>query len=105
MPSTGRPTEHSPLAAGVGGGPGRPAPIDRLTVPNGTVLMTSLQSGGELLKGIHRKDAPDNLAFIRAKASCSGLWVYKEDHTGVGILGALAKIAAAFLTLDGVCQA
>src|SRR5439155_1625006 len=80
-------------------------PINRLTVPNGTVLMTSLQSGGELLKDIHRKDAPYKLALIRAKASFSGLWVYKEDHTEVRILGALAKIAPAFLTLDGVCQA
>src|SRR2546428_536767 len=74
-------------------------PINRLTVPNGTVLMTSLQSGGELLKDIHRKDAPYKLALIRAKASFSGLWVYKEDHTEVRILGALAKIAPAFLTL------
>src|SRR5207249_4588891 len=31
-------------------------PINRLTVPNGTVLMTSIQSFGELLKDIHRKD-------------------------------------------------
>src|SRR2546426_701061 len=80
-------------------------PINRLTVPNGTVLMTSIQSGGELLRDIHRKDAPYKLALIRAKASFSGLWVYKEDHTEVRILGALAKIAPAFLTLDGVCQA
>ena len=48
----------------------------------------------ELLKDIHKKDAPYNLALIRAKASFSGLWVYKEDHTEARILGALAKIAA-----------
>src|SRR5256885_10162005 len=80
-------------------------PINRLTVPNGTVLMTSIQSFGELLKDIHRKDAPYKLALIRAKASFSGLWVYREDHTEVRILGALAKIAPAFLSLDGVSQA
>src|SRR5437867_3641579 len=80
-------------------------PINRLTVPNGTVLMTSLQSVGELLKDIHRRDAPYKLALIRAKASFSGLWVYKEDHTEVRVLGALAKIAPAFLSLDGVSQA
>src|SRR5437879_11688013 len=45
------------------------------------------------------------MALIRAKASFSGLWVYKEDHTEVRILGALAKIAPAFLSLDGVSQA
>ena len=80
-------------------------PINRLTIPNGTLLMTSLQPAAELLMDIHRKDAPYHLALIRAKASFSGLWVYKEDHTEVRILGALAKIAPAFLTLDGVCQA
>src|SRR2546427_12522535 len=67
--------------------------------------MTSIQSFGELLKDIHRKDAPYKLALIRAKASFSGLWVYREDHTEVRILGALAKIAPAVLSLDGVSQA
>src|SRR5215510_13819846 len=38
-------------------------PINRLTVPNGTLLMTSLQSADALLKDIHRKDAPYNLAL------------------------------------------
>src|SRR6185295_16329595 len=80
-------------------------PINKLTVPNGTVLMTSLQSYESLLKDIHKKDAPYKLALIRAKASFSGLWVYKEDHTEARILGALAKIAPSFLSLDAVCQA
>src|SRR5882672_6310487 len=80
-------------------------PINRLTVPNGTVLMTSLQSPEELLKDIHKKDAPYNLALIPAKASFSGLWVFKEDHTEARILGALAKIAPSFLTLDAVAEA
>jgi pyruvate ferredoxin oxidoreductase delta subunit len=80
-------------------------PINRLTVPNGTVLMTSLQPVGEILKDIHKKDTPYTLSLIRAKASFSGLWVYREDHTEVRVLGALAKIAPAFLSLDGVSQA
>ena len=80
-------------------------PINRLTVPNGTVLMTSLQSPEELLKDIHKKDAPYNLALIPAKASFSGLWVYKEDHTEARILGALAKLQPGFLSLDAVCAA
>src|SRR5438309_2341489 len=80
-------------------------PINRLTVPNGTLLMTSLQSYDSLLKDIHKKDAPYKLALIRAKASFSGLWVYREDHTEVRILGALAKIAPSFLTLQGVNEA
>src|SRR5215471_14094989 len=80
-------------------------PINRLTVPNGTLLMTSLQSYESLLKDIHKKDAPYKLALIRAKASFSGLWVYKEDHTEVRVLGALAKIAPRFLTLEAVGEA
>ena len=80
-------------------------PINKLTVPNGTVLMTSLQTFDSLLKDIHKKDAPYKLAVIRAKASFSGLWVHKEDHTEVRVLGALAKIAPHFLSLEGVAQA
>ena len=80
-------------------------PINRLTVPNGTVLMTSLQSPADLLKDIHKKDAPYNLTLIPAKASFSGLWVYKEDHTEARILGALAKLQPGFLSLDAVCAA
>jgi pyruvate ferredoxin oxidoreductase delta subunit len=80
-------------------------PINRLTVSNGTLLMTSLQSFETLLNDIHRKDASYRLGLLRAKASFSGLWVYKEDHTEVRILGALAKIAPAFLSLDAVSQA
>jgi pyruvate ferredoxin oxidoreductase delta subunit len=80
-------------------------PINRLTVPNGTVLMTSLQSFDDVLKDIHKKDAPWKLSLIRAKASFSGLWVYKEDHTEVRVLGAMARLAPQFLTLEAVCQA
>jgi pyruvate ferredoxin oxidoreductase delta subunit len=80
-------------------------PINRLTVSGGTVLMTSLQSADALLKDIHQKDAPYTLALLRAKASFSGLWVYREDHTEARILGALAAIKPEFLALDAVCQA
>ena len=41
-------------------------PINRLTVPNGTLLMTSLQSFDSLLQDIHKKDAPYKLALLRA---------------------------------------
>jgi len=80
-------------------------PINQLTLPNGTLLMTSLQPAEGLLKDIHKKDTPYNLALIRAKASFSGLWVFKEDHTEARILGALAKIQPGFLSLDAVCAA
>src|SRR5437667_8834890 len=80
-------------------------PINKLTVPNGTLLMTSIQPFDDLLGDIHKKDTPYTLALIRAKASFSGLWVYKEDNTEVRILGPLAKIAPSFLTLKAVAEA
>jgi pyruvate ferredoxin oxidoreductase delta subunit len=80
-------------------------PINRLTVASGTVLMTSLQRADDILKDIHQKDAPYTLALLRAKASFSGLWVYREDHTEARVLGALAAIKPEFLALDAVCQA
>jgi hypothetical protein len=49
--------------------------------------MTSLQRPEELLKDIHKKESPYNLALIPAKASFSGLWVFKEDHTEARVLG------------------
>jgi pyruvate ferredoxin oxidoreductase delta subunit len=80
-------------------------PINRLTLKNGAVLMTSLQRAEELLKDIHRKEDPYSLALIPAKASFSGLWVHREDHTEARILGALARIKPEFLSLDAVRQA
>src|SRR5437899_6887527 len=46
-------------------------PINRLTVPNGTVLMTSLQSFDDLLRDIHRKDAPYKPRHLSANAPVS----------------------------------
>jgi pyruvate ferredoxin oxidoreductase delta subunit len=80
-------------------------PINRLTLPHGTLLMTSLQTAEELLKDIHRKDEPYSLGLIPAKASFAGLWVYREDHTEARILGALARVKPEFLSLDAVKQA
>ena len=80
-------------------------PINRLTLPNGTLLMTSLQPADDLLRDIHKKDAPYALTLLRAKASFSGLWVYREDHTEARVLGALSRIKPDFLSLDAVCQA
>src|SRR5713101_1712697 len=67
-------------------------PINRLIKPGGTLIVTSMQDPDTIIGMTHRKDAPYTLTLIRAKASFSGLWVYKEDHTEVLILGALAKI-------------
>jgi pyruvate ferredoxin oxidoreductase delta subunit len=80
-------------------------PINRLTLRHGTLLMTSLQRAEELLEDIHRKDDPYSLALLPAKASFSGLWVHREDHTEARILGALARLKPEFLSLDAVREA
>ncbi len=67
-------------------------PINELTKPGGTVLVTSIQTPEELIEDMHVKDAPYNLAIVKGTKSFSGLWVYKDDHTDVRIMGALAKI-------------
>ena len=68
-------------------------PINRLLLPGGHLLVTSTRSSSELLRDIHKKDSPYHLWILPGKASFSGLWVFKEDHTEARALGALAKIA------------
>src|SRR3974377_2145075 len=68
-------------------------PINKLTRPGGTVLVTTMQAPEELLKDCHQRDAELNLAVLKGTASFSGLWVYKDDHTDVRVLGAIAKLA------------
>ena len=75
-------------------------PINELTVEGGTVLVTSIQSAGDLLEDVHVTDTPYNLAIVKGAKSFSGLWVYKDDHTDVRILGALAKVCPKLVGLE-----
>ncbi len=79
-------------------------PINKLTADGGTVLVPTTQSANKLIGTIHRKGAPYNLATIKGQASFSGLWVFKDDHTDVRLLGALAKIAPHVITLDAILE-
>ncbi len=77
-------------------------PINRLTKPGGTVLVTSKEPPENLIPMIHQKDAPYNLAIVKGIPSFSGLLVYKDDHTDVRILGAIAKLLPELVSLDSV---
>ncbi|MBI2871945.1 MAG: (4Fe-4S)-binding protein [Chloroflexi bacterium] len=79
--------------------------INALTKENGTLIVTSKQTPESLLEDIHRTDTPYNLAILSGPASFSGLWVYKDDHTDVRILGALAKVLPGLVGLESYCQA
>ena len=77
-------------------------PINKLTRSGGTVLVTSMQTPDELLKDCHRKSEPWKLAVLRGTASFSGLWVYKDDHTDVRVLGAIARLAPHVVRIESV---
>lgn len=75
-------------------------PINELTKAGGTVLVTSIQPADQLIQDMHVKDVPYNLAIVKGAKSFSGLWVYKDDHTDVRILGALARVCPQLVSLD-----
>jgi len=80
-------------------------PINKLLKANGTLLVASTRSANSLIRDIHRKGAPYNLAIVKGPASFSGMWVYKDDHADVRLLGALAKVAPHIVGLDSVVAA
>ncbi|HSB82645.1 MAG TPA: (4Fe-4S)-binding protein, partial [Candidatus Methylomirabilis sp.] len=77
-------------------------PANKLTRPGGTLLVVSLQTPDALLKDCHKKGAEWHLGILPGTASFSGLWVYKDDHTDVRLLGAIAKVAPHVATIESV---
>jgi pyruvate ferredoxin oxidoreductase delta subunit len=80
-------------------------PINRLTRPDGTVLVTSRQNSEALIQDIHQKEVPYTLAVLTATPSYSGLWVYKDDHTDVRLLGALCRVCPQLVSLNSMVEA
>lgn len=80
-------------------------PITHLLKDGGTLLVTSAQSHDGLIRDIHRKGTPYNLAVVKGSASYSGMFVYRDDHTDVGLLGALASVAPHIVSLDSITAA
>lgn len=74
-------------------------PVNRLLKPGGTLIVTSKEEPPALVAMSHRKEAPYQLGIIKGTPSFSGLWVYKDDHTDVRILGAIAKILPELFSL------
>ncbi|MGH8431991.1 MAG: 4Fe-4S dicluster-binding protein, partial [Solimonas sp.] len=77
-------------------------PINRLTKPGGFVLVTTMLPFDDLVKMAHAKDQPYHMAIVPGLPSFSGLWVYKDDHTDVRVLGAIARLLPELLSLEGV---
>jgi pyruvate ferredoxin oxidoreductase delta subunit len=80
-------------------------PINQLTRENGTLLITSMQGRSGLVQDIHQKDVPYNIGVIKGTTSFSGLWVYKDDHTDVRILGALCKVSPGLVSIEAMEEA
>jgi pyruvate ferredoxin oxidoreductase delta subunit len=79
-------------------------PINELTRPGGTLIVTSRQDADSLLEDIHQKDSAYNLAIIPSTVSFSGLWVYKDDHTDMRVLGALCKACPELVSIKAMLE-
>ena len=77
-------------------------PINKLVKPGGTLIVTSLEDPETLAGMAHAKKTPYQLAVIKGTPSFSGLWVYKDDHSDVRILGAIAKVLPELFSLASV---
>lgn len=77
-------------------------PIHKLLKPGGTLVVTSMQPPAQLLTMIHRRAEPYRLAVIKAIPSFSGLWVYKDDHTDVRVLGAVARLLPGIFAFESL---
>ena len=77
-------------------------PVHHALKPGATLIVVSLQDAPTLLKAIHRRDEPYKLGIVKGITSFSGMWVYKDDHTDVRILGAIAKALPELVGLQAV---
>ena len=80
-------------------------PINRLLKPGGTLIVTSVQSPEKIIQMAHAKEYDYNLAVLRSSPSFSGLWVYKDDHTDVRILGVISRLLPELFDLESLNKA
>jgi pyruvate ferredoxin oxidoreductase delta subunit len=79
-------------------------PVNGSLKPGRTLIVVSLQDAAALLQFIHRREEPYKLGILKGVASFSGMWNYKDDHTDVRILGAIAKALPELVSLKSVEQ-
>ena len=77
-------------------------PVNRLLKSGGTLIVTSREQPDTIIEMAHRKASPYKLAIVKGTVSFSGLWVYKDDHTDVRILGAISRILPDLFSLKSV---
>jgi pyruvate ferredoxin oxidoreductase delta subunit len=79
-------------------------PVHRALKPEHTLIVVSMEGAPDLLKNIHRREQPYKLAILKGIASFSGMWVFKDDHTDVRVLGAIAKALPQLFSFKSVEQ-
>ncbi len=79
-------------------------PVHHALKPGHTLIVISLEDAPTLLQSIHRRDEPYKLGVLKGVTSFSGMWVYKDDHTDVRVLGAIAKALPELVGLKAVEQ-
>jgi len=79
-------------------------PVNGALKSGRTLIVVSLENAPSLLKLIHRRQEPYKLGIVKGITSFSGMWVYKDDHTDVRILGAIAKALPELVSLKSVEQ-
>jgi pyruvate ferredoxin oxidoreductase delta subunit len=77
-------------------------PVNQILKPGKTLIVVSLQEPAGLLKMVHKRNEPYKLGVLKGVTSFSGMWVYKDDHTDVRVLGAIAKALPELFSLKSV---
>ncbi len=80
-------------------------PIWKPVKEGGFLLVTSEKTADQIVAQTDKAKQPYTLAVVPAGASFAGLWVYKDDHTDYRVLGALAKLAPQWLSLEAAKEA
>ena len=77
-------------------------PVHKALKADHTLIVVSQDDAPALLKNIHRREEPYKLGILKGAASFSGMWVYKDDHTDVRVLGAIAKALPELFSFQSV---
>ena len=77
-------------------------PVHHALKPGGSLIVISLEDPTSLLKNIHRREEHYELGVVKGITSFSGMWVFKDDHTDVRVLGAIAKALPDLFSLKSV---
>jgi pyruvate ferredoxin oxidoreductase delta subunit len=77
-------------------------PVNRTIKPSAPLIVISTEEPNALVSHIHRRSQPYKLGVLKGTASFSGMWNFKDDHTDVRVLGAIAKVLPKLVSIDSV---